>query len=1148
MKRWKREKPFIKFGELLKVPDLISVQKESYRNFLMKDIPPDKRPNTGLQGLFKEIFPIESFNEKLVLDFVEYTIGEPKYPVEECLERGLTYSAPLKVKLRLIYRETGEVKEQEVFMRNIPLMTDRGTFVVNGAERVIVSQIHRSPGVYYSCDPATRVYSGKIIPYKGAWIEFQLDVKDMIYVRIARKRRIPYTLLLRAMGFSTNEDILKLYFRMKSVRIGDETKDIEGLKIAERVVSEDTGEVICSPLQTITQEIIERLKSFNIKRLRVLDEEDVTKYSPLISTLQRDTTSSQEEALIKLYNLMRPGEPANVENARQAFERMFFDLKRYDLERVGRYKINTKFGLNIDLNKTTLQKEDVVEALRYLLKISSEQGEPDDIDHLGNRRVRPVGELFQNQLRTGMARLEKRIRERMTIQEIETVTPQSVVNIKPLTSAINEFFGSSRLSQFMDQTNPLSELTHKRRLSALGRGGLNKQRAGFEVRDIHYTHYGRVCPIETPEGPNIGLIVSLSIYARLDEFGFIKTPYRKVENGVVTNKIDFLSASEEDNFVIAQLGVKLDEDGKILDKLVAARCRGDFPLVPPDQVDYIDVSHMQLFSVSTALIPFLEHDDANRALMGSNMQRQAVPLLITEAPLVGTGMEREVAKNSGAVILAEFSGVCERVTANEIVISGDGRKKTYKLLKYKRSNQSTCITQYPIVKKGQKVEKGDILTDGTATYRGELALGRNLLVAFMCFEGYNFEDAIVLSERLVQEDVLTSIHIERFEIEARDTTLGPESITRDIPNLGEEALRNLDERGIARIGAEVRSGDILVGRVTPKGETDLSPEYKLLHSIFGEKAREVRDTSLRLPYGKDGVVVEVKVFTKQAGDELPAGVEELVRVYIANKRKISVGDKLAGRHGNKGVVSKILPVEDMPYLPDGTPVDIILNPLSVPSRMNLGQILETHLGWAAHALGTRFYSPIFIGATFEEIQEMLEEAGLPKDGKTILYDGRTGEPFDQKVTCGYIYIVKLNHLVEDKIHARSTGPYSLVTQQPLGGKAQFGGQRLGEMEVWALEAYGAAYCLQEMLTVKSDDIIGRAMVYEAIIKGENPFAPGIPESFHVLVRELQGLCLDVGVIDEKGEMLDMRELSAKRKGIEEAKAVDLILRKKAEEK
>lgn len=1130
---------YSKIDEVMEMPDLIEIQKNSYKWFLEE----------GLSEVFKDISPIEDFTGNLVLEFIDYTLeNNPKYSVDECRERDVTYAVPLKVKVRLINKETGEVKEQEVFMGDFPLMTENGTFIINGAERVIVSQLVRSPGVYYDRQRdknGRELFSGTVIPNRGAWLEMETDSNDVIYVRIDRTRKVPITVLLRALGYSSNAHILEL--------LGEDEK--------------------------------------------------------ILKTFEKDNTENQNEALIEIYKRLRPGEPPTVENAKSLLDSLFFDPKRYDLAHVGRYKFNKKLRLRnrivgkisgediVDPNtnetivkrgekisrkvaeqienlkikeikirvddekseskyklikvisngyaedesadnsgkdgKDIFRKEkhitvdDIVASINYLLNLSYGIGDIDDIDHLGNRRLRSVGELLQNQFRIGLARMERVVKERMTIQDVDTITPQGLINIRPVVAAIKEFFGSSQLSQFMDQTNPLAELTHKRRLSALGPGGLSRERAGFEVRDVHHSHYGRMCPIETPEGPNIGLIGSLSTYARVNEYGFIETPYRKMdkERGVVTDEIEYLTADEEDMYVVAQANAPLDEEGHFIQKRIIARYKDENIMVPPEDVDYMDVSPKQLVSVATAMIPFLEHDDANRALMGANMQRQAVPLLIPEAPFVGTGIEHKAAMDSGVMILAKNAGVVEKVTGREVVVrrESDNGLDVYKVHKFLRSNQGTCINQRPIVKKGQRVEKGQPIADGPSTDHGELALGKNVLVAFMPWEGYNYEDAILLSERLVKEDVFTSIHIEQYEAEARDTKLGPEEITRDVPNIGEEALKDLDERGIIRIGAEVRAGDILVGKVTPKGETELTAEERLLRAIFGEKAREVRDTSLRVPHGEYGIVVDVKVFTRENGDELPPGVNELVRVYIAQKRKISEGDKMAGRHGNKGVISRILPVEDMPFLPDGTPVDIVLNPLGVPSRMNIGQVLEVHLGWAAKALGWHVATPVFDGATEEEIIETLKKAGLSEDGKANLRDGRTGEYFDRRVTVGYMYFLKLAHLVDDKIHARSTGPYSLVTQQPLGGKAQFGGQRFGEMEVWALEAYGAAYTLQELLTVKSDDVVGRVKTYEAIVKGENVPEPGIPESFKVLIKELQSLALDVKILSEDAQEIEIKE-------------------------
>ncbi len=1071
---------FGKFQEVLKLPNLIEVQRNSYVWFL----------GTGLREVFHDISPIQDFTGNLVLEFLDYSLGKPKYGVEQCKERDVTYAAPLRVKVRLINKETGEVKEQEVFMGDFPLMTDKGTFIINGAERVIVSQLVRSPGVYFAetHDPSgKKLYGATIIPNRGAWLEFETDVNEQLFVRIDRTRKIPATVLIRALGYGSNIMITDLFN--------------ENIHIQE--------------------------------------------------TLARDNTDSTEDALVEIYKRLRPGEPPTVDSARSLLETLFFDPKRYDLAVVGRYKLQKKLKHGVlyrypeSENQETefdpylktkvpksrefireLTPQDIIETVNYLLRLMEGEGQVDDIDHLGNRRLRSVGELLQNQFRIGLSRMERVVRERMTIQDVDVITPQVLINIRPVVAAIKEFFGSSQLSQFMDQTNPLAELTHKRRLSALGPGGLSRERAGFEVRDVHHSHYGRMCPIETPEGPNIGLIGSLSCYARINNFGFIETPYRKVdkENRRVTEEIVYLTADEEEELVIAQANAPLNEDFYFTQERVNARHGSEILVVPSEQVDYMDVSPKQVVSVATALIPFLEHDDANRALMGANMQRQAVPLLRTDAPLVGTGIEYTAARDSGVVKLVDNSGVVEKVVATEITIrTDDDRLEKYKLLKYTRSNQGTCINMRPIVNKDERVVAGQVIADGPSTDNGELALGHNILVAFMPWEGYNYEDAILLSEKTVKQDYFTSIHIEEYECDARDTKLGPEEITRDIPNVGEEILKDLDDRGIIRVGAEVRPGDVLVGKVTPKGETELTAEERLLRAIFGEKAREVRDTSLRVPHGEAGKIVDVKVFTRDNGDELPPGVNQLVRCYIAQKRKISEGDKMAGRHGNKGVVARILPEEDMPFLPDGTPIEIVLNPLGVPSRMNIGQVLETHLGWAARELGIHVATPVFNGALEADILESLERAGLPASGKITLYDGRTGEPFDNPVTVGYVYMLKLHHLVDDKIHARSTGPYSLVTQQPLGGKAQFGGQRFGEMEVWALEAYGAAYTLQEILTVKSDDVVGRVKTYEAIVKGENVPEPGVPESFKVLIKELQSLSLDVKVLSEDDREIEIKE-------------------------
>lgn len=1109
--------------------------------------------------MFQDISPIEDFTGNLSLEFIDYELGEPKYDVDESKERDVTYAAPLRVKVRLVNKETGEVKDQDVFMGDFPLMTETGTFIINGAERVIVSQLVRSPSVYYNAKVdknGRRGYSATVIPNRGAWLEYETDAKDVVYVRIDRTRKLPITVLLRALGFGSDQEIIDL--------IGD------------------------------------------------------NEY--LRNTLEKDNTDNTEKALIEIYERLRPGEPPTVENAKSLLISRFFDPKRYDLASVGRYKMNKKLHIsnrlfgqtlaetladsetgeiiaekgtvldrrtldrimpyvekgigfkpfnpvsgvledeiliqsikvyapNDDSNKEiniignaniteqvkNITPADIISSISYFFNLLHQVGRTDDIDHLGNRRLRSVGELLQNQFRIGLSRMERVVRERMSIQDTNTITPQQLINIRPVIAAIKEFFGSSQLSQFMDQTNPLAELTHKRRLSALGPGGLTRERAGMEVRDVHYSHYGRMCPIETPEGPNIGLINSLSTFAKVNKFGFIETPYRKVdhETGKVTDEIHYMTADEEDNYVVAQANAKVDNDGNFLEEEVFARFRGENLVVTVDRVDFMDVSPKQVVSAATACIPFLENDDSNRALMGANMQRQAVPLLVPEAPIVGTGMEHVNARDSGAAVICKHDGIVEHVEGNEIrvrrIMTIDGQEvrgdlDRYKVHKFTRSNNGMSFNQRPIVSQGDRVTKGEILADGPSMEKGEMALGRNPLVAFMTWEGYNYEDAIIMSERLVKNDVYTSVHIEEYESESRDTKLGPEEITRDIPNVGEDALRNLDERGIIRIGAEVKDGDLLVGKVTPKGVTELTAEERLLHAIFGEKAREVRDTSLRVPHGGGGIVLDVKVFNREDGDELPPGVNQLVRVYIVQKRKIRVGDKMAGRHGNKGVISRILPEEDMPYLPDGTPVDIMLNPLGVPSRMNIGQVLELHLGIAARTLGIHVASPVFDGATEDDVWDTLEEAGIARDGKTVLYDGRTGEPFDNRVSVGIMYMIKLAHMVDDKLHARSTGPYSLVTQQPLGGKAQFGGQRFGEMEVWALEAYGAAYTLQEILTVKSDDIVGRVKTYEAIVKGENVPEPGVPESFKVLMKELQSLGLDVKILSGSQQEIDMKDL------------------------
>ncbi|MGB9381119.1 DNA-directed RNA polymerase subunit beta [Candidatus Binatus sp.] len=1350
---------FGKIKKIIEIPNLIEIQKRSYDDFLQVGVSTDDRADVGLQAVFKSVFPIKDFNETASLEFVSYELGTPKYDVEECHQRGMTYAAPLKVKIQLVIwdvengrRSIKNVKEQEVYFGEIPLMTGNGTFMVNGTERVIVSQLHRSPGVFFEHDKGRThstgklLYSARIIPYRGSWIDFEFDPRDVLYVRIDRRRKFPATVLLRALGMTT-EDLLNYYYRKDVVnldpkqytkqfvadhlmgsRVGRDVKDpksgeviaregrkfnkaivraMEQAKISEvpialdeivgkvsahDIVDSTTGEVLIGTNEEITEDTLEKLKTHGVKKIEVLFTEDAPGGGPLRLTLAQDKLGTPEEAVIEIYRRLRPGDPPTQETATTFFNNLFFNAERYDLSKVGRLKLNHKLKIDVPLEQGTLRREDILEVVRYLMELKNGNGQVDDIDHLGNRRVRAVGELVENQFRIGLVRMERAIKERMSLQDIETLMPQELVNYKPASAVIKEFFGSSQLSQFMDQTNPLSEIAHKRRLSALGPGGLTRERAGFEVRDVHPTHYGRVCPIETPEGPNIGLIAALSTYARVNEYGFIETPYREVENNRVTERILYLSALDEEDKVIAQANAKLDAHGRFTDEIVSARIGGESTMVRAEDVQYMDVSPNQLVSVAASLIPFLENDDANRALMGSNMQRQAVPLLKPDAPLVGTGLEGTVGRDSGVTVVGKRDGIVESVDAERIVVRADKQTKDlrdagvdiYNLIKYQRSNQNTCINQRPIVVKGERVKSGDVLADGPSTDMGELALGRNVLVAFMPWGGYNFEDSILISERVVKEDLFTSVHIEEFECIARDTKLGPEEITRDIPNVGEEALKDLDASGIIRIGAEVRPQDILVGKITPKGETQLSPEEKLLRAIFGEKAGEVRDTSLRVPPGVEGTVIDGRVFSRRgvskdertqeievleaerlrtdeaeevriirqetlrklkkslagkklagrvmsddrkellkkgdtisaeeleelpptlwgqvrvenessqeeaenaiaamnanveavqshygsklerlkAGDELAPGVIKMIKVFVAIKRRLQVGDKMAGRHGNKGVLSRILPEEDMPSLEDGTPVDIVLNPLGVPSRMNVGQILETHLGWAARELGHKIEedlrngvsaaqlkrrlkeiypekeshefidelaepdiyklaakalagvhvaSPVFDGAREEEIFQLLKRADLPETGQAQLHDGRTGLPFEQPVTVGVMYMMKLHHLVEDKIHARSTGPYSLVTQQPLGGKAQFGGQRLGEMEVWALEAYGAAYTLQEMLTVKSDDVAGRTRMYEAIVKGENTLEPGLPESFNVMVKELQSLCLNMELLEQ----------------------------------
>jgi DNA-directed RNA polymerase subunit beta len=1320
-------KDFGKIPSIVEIPNLIEVQKRSYEGFLQKDGPAERREEFGLQAVFKSVFPIADYNDNALLEFDSYHFGEPKYTVEECHDRGMTFAIPLKVTLRLVIfdhdkeaktRTIREQRGQEVYLGELPLMTDKGTFIINGTERVVVSQLQRSAGVFFDDDKGKTLASGKplfsarVIPYRGSWVEFDFDANDILHVRVDRRRKMLATAFLRAFWFLeksvilSDEEVLAQFYEAEEVlsfedgnawvtlhaeahvgaRVADDVKaprhreplvtagktlnaklieklreaNIEkipvraealvGRRTASRIVDTESGEVLVQTNAEITSTVLSQVMSRRVAPFKLLVLSPGKIDQSIYETLARDHFKNPDEALVEIYRRLRPGDPPTVESARALFRGMFMDPRRYDLARVGRFMINEKLGIEAPANVKTVRSEDIVSVIRHLLLVRLGTKATDDIDHLGNRRVRSVGELLENQFRVGLTRMERAVKERMSISDITNLMPHDLINAKPVSAVVKEFFGSSQLSQFMDQTNPLAELTHKRRLSALGPRGLSRERAGFEVRDVHPTHYGRICPIETPEGPNIGLISSLSTYARTNEFGFIETPYRKVANGRVTDDIDFLTALKEEKFVIAQANAEMDRSGRFVQERVSARKSGEFRMVLPEELHYMDVSPKQLVSVAASLIPFLENDDANRALMGSNMQRQAVPLLQPEAPLVGTGMEHVVARDSGAVIVAKRPGVVEYVAADRVVVRAEGRSKKpdpvqdlpldiFNLTKYRRSNQNTCLNQKPIVRKGQRVEVGDIIADGPGTDQGELALGRNVLVAFMPWGGYNFEDAILVSERLVKDDRFTSIHIEEFEIQARDTKLGKEEVTRDIPNVSEEALKDLDESGIVRIGAKVKPGDILVGKITPKGETQLTPEEKLLRAIFGEKAGDVRDTSLTVPPGIEGTVVDVKVFSRRGidkderaksieeeeiarlekdyqdeiamvemerdqklknllvgktsfqdlvdptnklkrltkkgdrierddldnfswnelkkikvkedenlaqtikriedladeqigvydgmfeerksrlrrGDDLPPGVIKMVKVYVAVKRKLSVGDKMAGRHGNKGVVSKVLPEEDMPYLPDGTPVEIVLNPLGVPSRMNVGQILETHLGWAARALGLWVASPVFDGATEEEIKEHLKQAGLPTSGKTVLYDGRNGRRFHQEVTVGQIYILKLAHLVDDKMHARSIGPYSLVTQQPLGGKAQFGGQRFGEMEVWALEAYGAAYTLQEMLTVKSDDVEGRNRIYEAIVKGENFLEPGTPESFNVLVKELQSLALDVELVTKDGK-------------------------------
>ena len=1226
MERNGKRYSFGKIPEICEMPNLIEIQTKSFQDFLQLGVAKAKRKNIGLEEVLTEVFPIESYDGNHKLEYVSYSFGKSKYTLEECQKKGMTYSVPLKVKIRL--KSQKETKEQEIFMGDMPIMTETGTFIINGDERVIVSQLHRSPGVSFekNLHPNGKVlHSARLIPHRGVWLEFEFDINDTLYAYIDRKKKLLATSLLRIFGYETDEAIIKGFCGVEKIESINRynPKNLIGHTLAQDVIDPDSKSLIAEHGVEVTRELISKITGAGVKSIVITR----TQSPEIVATLKKDHTKSANDAYIDIYRKLRPGDPPTIDSAKTMVDRVFFDAKRYDLGAVGRFVINRKLGVKDSLENRLLTRDTLVAVIKRLISIKNGDGDTDDIDHLGNRRIRTVSELLQAQFRIGLARLERSAKERMGIYEIENMMPHNLINSKLISSVIRDFFGRSQLSQFMDQTNPLAEMTHKRRLSALGPGGLSRERAGFEVRDVHHSHYGRICPIETPEGPNIGLIASLSTHARINEFGFIETPYRKVENGYVTEKIEYLSADLEDQFIIAQANAKVDKNGHFSDSKVSCRHKGDFPFTSPKDIHYMDISPKQLVSIAAGLIPFLEHDDANRALMGSNMQRQAVPLLITEAPLVGTGLEYRTAKDSGAVVVAREEGKVTAIQADEIVVSG----KKYPLRKFMRSNASTCVNQRPIVELGDKIKAGQVIADGAATKNGELALGRNVLVAFMPWRGYNFEDAILLNEKLVREDVYSSVHIEEFEIESRDTRLGKEEITRDIPNVGEEALKDLGEDGIIRIGAEVGPGDILVGKVTPKSETELSPEEKLLRAIFGEKAGDVRDASLTVPPGVEGIVTETKIFSRKGqesktkeirakeakeieaikaqyteqiatiekdkvvklfgllegrtlatsltdietgavlvgrgknikksdasklanadienlkledddeveeqikrisrlmddqieelryeedreidrikrGDELPPGVLKRVKVLVANKRKISVGDKMAGRHGNKGIVAKIMHEEDMPFLEDGTPVEIVLNPLGVPSRMNVGQILETHLGWAVKKLGMTIATPVFDGASETEIKQYMKKAGIPDTGKVTLRDGRTGERFDQQVTVGYIYMLKLAHLVDDKIHARSIGPYSLVTQQPLGGKAQFGGQRFGEMEVWALEAYGAAYTLQELLTVKSDDVQGRTRMYESIVKGENALQADTPESFNVLVKELQALALDI---------------------------------------
>jgi DNA-directed RNA polymerase subunit beta len=1137
------------YKDVMDVPHLIDIQLSSFERFLQRKRLQngEKTLRQGLESVFQGTFPIESPNGELVLEYCGYSLNEEgvKYSEHDCKEKGLTYSIPVKAKINLLFLQTGEIRQKEIYMGDIPLMTERGTFIINGAERVVVSQIHRSPGVIFSHDKG--VYSSRIIPYKGSWLEFEIDQKrELVYTKIDRKKKILITMFLRALGYDTREKVIELFYKIKRIHFSESREDKEKLvgKVFAKEVSlenEKEKKKLYRAGEKIHPHDVEELLHQGIKEIDIIDFEhpDSLHSTIILNCFEREEMKvlkddpskdepTKDDAISHVYSHIMPGEPITIESAEKDLQSMFFSPRRYDLGKVGRYKLNKKFAYPDTDESHTLRKEDIVNTVKYLIQVYIGETNIDDIDHLGNRRVRSVGELLSNQLKTAFTRMERIAKERMSLKEIETIKPQDLISIKPIVTSIKEFFGSSQLSQFMDQVNPLSELTHKRRLNALGPGGLSRDRAGFEVRDVHYTHYGRMCPIETPEGPNIGLIVSLANYTRVNEYGFLESPYRKVVNGKATNKIEYLSAMDEERYFIAQANAPITKDGTFLESMVPVRKGGDYTTRIPKEIDYMDVSPKQVVSVSASLIPFLEHDDANRALMGSNMQRQAVPLLQPEPPRVGTGMEGKTAYDSGVCVVAKRSGVVSYVTSKEIHIKPDNAANNkdidiYKLFKFKRTNQDTCFNQKPIVRKDAHVDKGDIIADGPATSNGELALGRNVLVAFMPWNGYNYEDAILISENIVKQDIFTSIHIKEFSVEVRETKLGPEKITRDIPNTSERSFDQLDEEGIIRIGAKVTSGYILVGKVTPKSETDSTPEFKLLNSIFGEKAKEVRDTSLKVPHGVEGTVIDVQRLKRTEGDDLDPGVIEVVKVLIATKRKLQEGDKMAGRHGNKGVIARVLAEEDMPFMEDGTPIDLVLNPLGVPSRMNLGQILETELGWAAMKLEEWYATPVFQSATNGMIEEKLKEAGLPSNSKITLYDGITGIPFENPINVGYLYMLKLHHLVDDKIHARSTGPYSLVTQQPLGGKAQFGGQRLGEMEVWALEAYGAANTLQELLTIKSDDMTGRARIYESIVKGEVSSPAGIPESFNVLIQELRGLALDIKIFDSRGKQIPLTE-------------------------